>query len=272
MFYPLIEGRQLGWPAWSVALLLASLPLLGLFALTQTRRRGRTAPLVSLALFRSRSTTTGLGIALLLFGSTSYFFVLTLYLQNGLGFSALRTGLTFLPFSIGIIFGSGAAAPLGQRFGRGAVAGGAGVVTLTLVSMIAIVAHYGSSLHPWQLSPSLAVNGIAFGIISGTLADIVLGQVPRRLAAPASGVVNTVTELGSFVAVTVTGAIYFTALGTRPVEQAFNNAATSSLWYLAASCAAATLGCVLLPARQADPARPAPAGPPVLTAADPRKD
>jgi MFS family permease len=272
MFYPLIEGRQLGWPAWSLALLVASIPLFALFVLTQARytrgrRAGRVAPLVDLELFRSRATSTGLAIALLLFGSTSFFFVLTLHLQNGLGYSALRTGLTFLPFSIGIIFGAGAASPLGQRFGRGALAGGAATIALALISMMALIAHYRTGLHPWQLAPSLTIVGLAFGIISGTLADIVLSQVPARLADSASGVVNTVTELGSVVAITVSGAIYFGIIGSHPAEHTFVHATTASLWYLAITCAIAAPGCALLPKpsstvpdRRTSPATPAASG------------
>jgi len=248
LFYPLIEGRQLGWPTWSIVILAASVPLLGVFVLTQARHPGRAAPLVDLTVFRSRATTAGLGIGLILFGATSFFFVLTLHLQDGLGYSALHTGVTFVPFSIGIILGSAAAAPLGQRFGRAAIAAGAAAITLTLASLLAVVAHYGTALHSWQLAPSLALTGIAFGIISGALADIVLGQVPARLAGSASGVVSTITQLGGVAAVTVTGAIFFGTLGSHPHPETFVHATTHSLWYLTASCAAAAIGCTLLPA------------------------
>jgi hypothetical protein len=60
------------------------------------------------------------------------FFILTLYLQSGLGYSPLRTGLSFTPFSAGIIAGSAGAAPVGQRFGRAAV--GAGALAMTAPS------------------------------------------------------------------------------------------------------------------------------------------
>lgn len=267
LFYPLIEGRQLGWPAWSIAILVASAPLLGMFALTQARRSEHAAPMVDLSIFRSRTTTAGLGIALLLFGSTSFFFVLTLYLQDGLAYSPLHTGVTFVPFSAGIIFGSAASAPLGQRFGRVAVAAGAVIVTLSLASLIVVIARYGEGLHSWQLAASLAITGIAFGIISGALAGVVLSQVPAHLAASASGVVNTVTQLGSVVAITVTGAIFFGALGSHPHQQTFTHATATSLWYLTASCAAAAIGCALLPPRGPAGQTPAAlAGAPVTTA------
>jgi MFS family permease len=271
LFYPLIEGRQLGWPTWSIVILAASVPLLGVFVLTQARHPGRAAPLVDLTVFRSRATTAGLGIGLILFGATSFFFVLTLHLQDGLGYSALHTGVTFVPFSIGIILGSAAAAPLGQRFGRAAIGAGAAAITLTLASLLAVVAHYGTALHTWQLAPSLALTGIAFGIISGALADIVLGQVPARLAGSASGAVSTITQLGGVVAVTVTGAIFFGTLGNHPHPETFVHATTHSLWYLIASCAVAAIGCSLLPPRRpADATTQPSADTPITTTSQPR--
>jgi EmrB/QacA subfamily drug resistance transporter len=260
IFYPLIQGRQLGWPPWAFACLGASVPLLALFALIQARSvRAKRPPLIDLALFRSRGTCVGLVIALLFFGATSCFFVLTLYLQSGLGFSPLRTGVSFIPFSIAVIIGSAGAAPLGQRLGRLVVAAGTLGTTAALVSMVALVGHYGSGLHAWQLAPSLAVAGLAFGVASGTLADIVLDRVPARLAAGASGLINTVIQLGSVLAIAVVGAIFFDSLSGRPDVRAFTSAATSGLWYLAASCALATIGTVFLPSRRGAMVAPPPA-------------
>jgi MFS family permease len=256
VFYPLIEGRELGWPDWAFVLLGLSLPLLAVFAFMQLRlaRSGR-APIVDLALFQSPGTGVGLAVALVFFGATSFFFILTLYLQSGLAYSPLRTGISFLPFSAGIIVGSAGAAPLGQRFGRAAVGAGALVMTAALGSMIALVGHYGGGLRAWQLAPSLAVAGIAFGIVSGALANVVLRDVPARLSAGAAGVINTVIEFGSVLAIAVAGGIFFAELGPRPDAPAFTHAASTALWYLAISSAAAIAGSALLPA-----GRPRPAG------------
>ncbi|MGD0068562.1 MAG: DUF1206 domain-containing protein [Streptosporangiaceae bacterium] len=74
-----------------------------------------------------------------------------------------------------------------------------------------------------------------------------LGQVPTRLAGSASGVVSTITQLAGVAAVTVTGAIFYGTLGNHPHPETFVHATTHSLWYLTASCAAAAIGCTLLP-------------------------
>lgn len=199
--------------------------------------------MVDPALFRSRGTSVGLAIALVFFGATSFFFILTIYLQSGRGYSPLRTGISFTPFSVGIIFGSAAAAPLGQRFGGAAVGAGTLAMTVTLGSMIALVGHYGDGLHAWQLAPSLAVAGIAFGVVSGALADVVLGHVPARLSAGASGVINTAIEFGSVLAIATVGGIFFAELGARPAVPAFTHAA-----YLTICCAVTTVGSAFLPA------------------------
>ena len=149
VFYPLIEGRQLGWPAWCLACIGVAVPLLAAFAVLEARTR---QPLIDFSLFRRRGPGIGLGIALVFFGTTSFFFVLTLFLQLGLGYSALRTGLSFIPFSIGIIIGSGGAAPLGKKYGRRAVTAGTFLMTLAVASMTVTAGPGmpGTWHHPWR--------------------------------------------------------------------------------------------------------------------------
>ncbi len=180
VFYPLIEGRQLGWPTWAFVCLGASPILLLGFGLSQQRlsRRGG-SPVLELGLLGSRAAAIGLTVTLAFFGATSFFFVLTLFLQLGLHYTALKTGLSFLPFSLGIIIGSGAASPLSQRFAGATVTGGTLLMTLTLASMIYIIGREGTHLATWQLAPSLTIAGLAFGTVSGTLAEIILGHFRR---------------------------------------------------------------------------------------------
>lgn len=84
VFYPLIEGRQLGWPTWAFVCLGASPILLLGFGLSQQRlsRRGG-SPVLELGLLGSRPTAIGLTVTLAFFGATSFFFVLTLSCSSG---------------------------------------------------------------------------------------------------------------------------------------------------------------------------------------------
>src|SRR3984885_3577441 len=103
LLYPLVQGRQLGWPAWSFVSMAAAVPVLAAF-IGYERFKGRRdgSPLVPMGLFRDRGFAAGMAIAVALFlGIASFGLVLTLFLQLGLGFTPLHAGLTFLPFSAG---------------------------------------------------------------------------------------------------------------------------------------------------------------------------
>lgn len=248
VFYPLIQGRYLGWPTWSFIMLACALPLLAAFFLVQAREsRRHGSPLIDLSLFAHRSSGIGLLIALLFFGTTSYFFVLTLHLQLGLGYTPFHAGVTFLAFSIGTIFGSMLASPLGAKLGRGAVAIAAAIMVASMIGMILVINGQGADLNGWALAAPQSGAGLAFGIASGTLATIVLIRVAPERAAAASGVVNTVTQLGSVTAIAIIGAIFFNTLGNRPTITDFVHATTNGIWYLVAASAACLLLTLLLP-------------------------
>jgi hypothetical protein len=84
--YPLVQGRELGWPAWAFALLGAGVALLGLFALAERRAHG--APLIEPSLLRNRAYTSGLLVGIVFFASfAGLLMVVSLFLQLGLRFS-----------------------------------------------------------------------------------------------------------------------------------------------------------------------------------------
>src|SRR5262249_55026595 len=118
LLYPLVQGRQLGWPWWTFASMAASVPVLAVFVgyeRMKSRRDG--SPLLELRLFRQRGFSVGIAIAITFFlGVPSFALILTLFLQIGLGFTPLHAGVTFLPFSAGVLVASGAAARLVPKF------------------------------------------------------------------------------------------------------------------------------------------------------------
>ncbi len=248
VFYPLIQGRYLGWPVWSFIMLACAVPLLFAFFLVQARgTRMHRSPLIDLGIFANRASGIGLLIALLFFGTTAYFFVLTLHLQLGLGFSALSTGITFLPFSIGTIAGSMLASPMAAKLGRGAVAIASGILIVSLIGMDLVVREQGIHLIGWALAGPQGGTGLAFGIASGSLVTIVLARVASDRAASASGVVNTVTQLGSVTAIAIVGAIFFSALGNHPGVLDFVQAASDGILYLLAAAVACLVLTAALP-------------------------
>jgi MFS family permease len=148
-------------------------------------------------------------------GVTSFALILTLFLQIGLGFTPLHAGLTFLPFSGGVLVASGAAARLAPRFGRGVTMTGALVMTAGMAGLIAIVAHYGQAVTTWEMVPGLVVAGLGMGTVLAPLADILLAGVPRQHAGSASGLLNTAIQLGASIGIAVIGVIFFGMLGSQ---------------------------------------------------------
>jgi EmrB/QacA subfamily drug resistance transporter len=217
LLYPLVEGRQLGWPAWTFIAMAAAVPVFAIFAgyeRVKARRDG--SPLVQLSLFHDRAFSVGMAIALTFFlGIASFALILTLFLQLGLGFTPLHAGLTFLPFSAGVLAASGAAARLAPRFGRAVTMAGALIIAGGMAGLIAIVHHYGAAVTTWEMVPGLAAAGLGLGTVIAPLADILLAGVPKQHAGSASGVFNTGLQLGSSIGIAVIGVVFFGMLGSQ---------------------------------------------------------
>src|ERR1700733_10609144 len=215
LLYPLVEGRQLGWPAWTFISMAAAAPVLAAFIgyeRHKTRRDG--SPLVPLSLFRDRGFSVGMAIALAFFlGIASFGLVLTLFLQLGLSFTPLHAGLTFLPFSVGVLLSSGAAARLAPRFGRGVTM--ALIIAAGMAALIAVVHHYGVAVTTWELTPGLVAAGLGLGAVIAPLAANALDRVPRQDAGSASGVFNTGLQVGNSIGIAVIGVIFFGLLGAQ---------------------------------------------------------
>jgi EmrB/QacA subfamily drug resistance transporter len=222
VLYPLVQGRQLGWPAWTFVSMAAAAPVLAIFvAYERVKDRRDGSPLVQLGLFRQRAFAVGITIAVTFFlGVTSFALILTLFLQIGLGFGPLHAGLTFLPFSGGVLIASGLAARLAPKFGRGVTMAGALVMAGGMAGLIATVHHFGGAVTTWDMVPALLVAGLGMGTVLAPLADILLADVRPQDAGSASGVFNTSLQLGASVGVAVIGVIFFGLLGSQSAPAA----------------------------------------------------
>jgi Na+/melibiose symporter-like transporter len=222
LLYPLVQGRQLGWPVWTFVSMATAVPVFAVFVWyerAKDRRDG--SPLVQLSLFGRRSFAVGIAIAVTFFlGVTSFALILTLFLQIGLGFEPLHAGLTFLPFSAGVLVASGAAARLAPKFGRGVTMTGALVMAAGMASLIAIVHHYGAAVTTWDMAPALVAAGIGMGGLLAPLADILLDGVQPQDAGSASGIFNTSLQVGASIGVAVIGVIFFGLLGSQSAPAA----------------------------------------------------
>jgi predicted MFS family arabinose efflux permease len=227
LVYPLIEGREAGWPAWTFASLAGGVALLAVFAIEQVRRtRAGKDALVQPSLFRNRGYSSGSLVLLVFFlGMTGVLFVLTLFLQIGQGFSALHAGLTFVPWSLGLAVGAGVSGGLlANRYGRHVLEAG-GVVSLG--GLLVLIFETRSGLvSSWDVVPGLLVMGLGMGLIVAPLFGIIIAAVRDDEVGSASGVLNAIQQLASAIGVALLGTVFFDALSGGD----FHHALGRTLW------------------------------------------
>lgn len=218
LVYPLAEGRSLGWPAWTFALILGSIPVFGLFVAYERRRTRRVgSPLVVLSLFRVRTFDAGL-VAWLLFNVAlgGFFLVWTLYMQIGLGWTALHAGLTAALFALGAAPAAGLSVQvLTPRFGRRVLMAGALLNAAGFGGYIWQASLHGTGINSWQMVVPLIVAGMGFGLVVAPMIDLVLSGVPREDAGSASGLFNTIQQLGMALGVALIGVLFFAQLSSQ---------------------------------------------------------
>jgi EmrB/QacA subfamily drug resistance transporter len=250
LVFPLVQGRELGWPAWMFGMLAAAIVVLALFAVHQVRRRkaGR-APLVEPALFRLRAFTAGMLVGLAFFaGMTGLILALGLYLQLGLGFTPLQAGLTQAPWALGVAIGSAlSGAVLAARFGRAGLQVGALVMAAGIGVVLFTISLAAGPVTGWQLAPGLLVCGFGMGMVMTPFFDITLAGVTLPLVGSASGVLNANQQLGGAAGIAVLGTVFFDLFDAGKPTGAIDAVLTASAGLVLVAAALA----FLLPRRTA---------------------
>lgn len=250
--FPLVQGRELGWPVWSFVMLVAALPLAAVFVVLQRNRerRGR-EPLVRIGMVRHRAMAVGLLVMLIFYCGMGAFFVLTLHLQDGLHYSPLKTALAMLPATVGIVLGNGAGMSMGPKLGRVATMIGLAILLAGSAAMIWVVTSAGTGLTPWQLVVPVILYGAGLGMGSSSLMLMTLSGAGAADAGAASGVVNTVIQLGMAAGPATIGTVFFGTLTGGGDMKSFVDATRNSLYLGVGLFALALVACVLLPRRRA---------------------
>ncbi|HTQ89492.1 MAG TPA: MFS transporter [Streptosporangiaceae bacterium] len=220
--YPLLEGRQLGWPAWVWPLMAAGVAGLVTLGLIEARKSDRkTARLLQTGLFRAPAFAAGLGIQLAFFGGMQGFFLaFALWLQAGEHFSPLKAGLTAIAFSVGSFVLAPLAVPLAQRHGRRVLALGALLMVAGIAGEALAAPHVGVNGSPWPVVPGLVVAGMGLSLLVIPLVNVVLAAVPAAVAGGASGLFSTAQQLGGALGVALLGTVFFGYLNGHSFEAA----------------------------------------------------
>src|SRR6476659_7247074 len=208
LVYAMTRATQEGWSSpITVSLLIASAVLLVAFLVIETRSP---APLLPMRIFRNRMLSAANATAAMLGAiALSEFFLLTLYMQQVLGYSAIETGVGFVAVTFTIIVFSNVAQTLVTRLGvRSVLTAGLTLdaVALVLFTQLPVHGHYF-----WDLFPAFLISGVglALSFVPVTIAG--LAGVHRADAGIASGLINTTRQVGGGVglaAVTTIAASY----------------------------------------------------------------
>jgi EmrB/QacA subfamily drug resistance transporter len=217
LVYPLVQGRELGWPLWTKLLMAGALPVLAAFGYRQVRRRrAGAAPLVEPSIFAKRSYVSGVVFALVFLGAMGGI-VLTLgvLLQVGLGYTPIHSALTTAPFALGGFVGSAAGAMAMHKLGRTILQVGLVVMGAGLLALYAVLAHVGAAVGSWDFCAPLLLSGIGMGMVWVPLFEIVVGGVADHEVGSASGVLQAMQQLGMSLGVAGIGTLFFGALGAH---------------------------------------------------------
>ena len=262
LVYAISKAPDVGWgSARTILLLVASVAILAVFVLIETRS---SAPLMPFRIFRIRSVLAANVVGFLL-GAVIFanFLVLTLYVQQVLGWSALKTGLTFLATAGTTVIWAGVAQALTTRYGpRPVIVVGLLVLAASMgwYTRIPVDGHYWPDLLPAYLTFAL---GLAFGFVPVTIAA--LAQVAPEDAGLASGLINTNQQIGGAIGIALVSTIFVSSAksllrtGHSPAE-AFTSGYQDAFWALIAlALLGAVAAFVLLRGTKVEVSEPEPA-------------
>ena len=232
LVFGLIEGQNYGWitpkkefsaggftwpldnlSAPGFALILA-VTLLVLFVLVEARRRkaGKVV-MMDIALFRIRTFANGNAVALIVsLGEFGLLFILPLFLQSVIGYSAMETGVILLALAAGSFIASGAGAGMARKIGPVPVLRIG--MACEVVGVLWIALMISTTVTGWALAPGLFLYGLGVGFATAQLTGVILSEVPVQESGMASAIQSTSRQVGAAIGTALLGAVLVTGLGS----------------------------------------------------------
>jgi len=248
LVYTMSRAPFVGWgTARTILLLVASLALLLAFLVIERRQR---APLMPFEIFRVR-TVSGANIVAFLLGGVVFanFFVLTLYVQDVLDYSALEAGITFLATAGTAVLSAGVAQALVTRVGvKPILALGLSLMTAGMLwyTQIPLNGRFAADLLPGYLFVGV---GIAFSFVPVTIAA--LAGVGHDEAGLGSGLINTTQQIGGAIGVALASTVFTSHIGKgRPSLQTLTDAYALAFWVMVAFGVAAVVATIVFIRRE----------------------
>jgi EmrB/QacA subfamily drug resistance transporter len=219
--FGLVEGERYNWGSFWGAITIPEIIAAGVIVFIGfiIFERFQPEPLLPLSLFGNLNFSVAIWVsAVVAFGMLGFFIPVTIFLQSVLGFSALKAGLTFLPMSLVSMVVAPFAGRLSDRFGG---------KYFLMLGLTLFAAGMGLVVYLISLSASqaifwgpAAIAGIGMGMTFAPLTTVAMRDVRPQMAGAASGVLNTVRQLGGAVGSAVIGAVLQNRLAVELHDQA----------------------------------------------------
>jgi MFS family permease len=249
LVYPLIQGREHGWPAWSFALLAGGVVTLAGFAALQSRRarQGR-APLIEPSILRRRGYVAGLAVVLGFIGAMGGMMIaLNVMFQTGLGLTPLACAVATVAIPVAAIAGSITSSALLGKIGRTTMHIGIVLMAGGLVVSDLVMRSAGASLTAWDLAGPLALTGYGMGMVFVPMFDVILAGVAPHELGSASGLLESIQQLAMSLGIAAVGTVLFDRLGNGHGAVAFVGASDQALLVAVAFLVAACVAVFWLP-------------------------
>jgi EmrB/QacA subfamily drug resistance transporter len=223
VIYPLTHGREAGWPAWTLLMFALAAPACAWFIATERRAQANGRyPLVDLQLFRNPAFSIGLVLAFMFYCNSAFFLTYGIFLQTGLHWSPLASGIAIMPFALGFVVGPLTSPAVVRRLG-------AHVLTLGFALLVCGFAVTGwsatrSALPDLPFYAGLVFAGAGQGLILPSIVRIVLAEAEPQRAGLAAGVVASTLQIGAAFGTATIGGVFFSALSGRSTPEDYARA------------------------------------------------
>lgn len=219
-----------------ILLILLSAGILIYFIKNQKRRlKNRKPYLIDLTLFRYIHFNLGIvAVSFFFIMLDSYFYILSLFFQDGLKIGSLAAGEIIVFQGFGFILASLFSAKLILRYGKTFLIAGLGLIMMVLFLQILL---FNNETSFFILCLLLFFHGAGVGSIIPSLANIALSGLPYNLAGNASGVYNTFQQMAAIAGIIVVGSVFYYVLGIQPAPENYRNAFSTAL--------AVNIGCLV---------------------------
>ena len=220
VIYPMTHGREAGWPAWTFVMFALAVPVFLVFVATERRvERGGGHPLVDLQLFRNRAFALGLVLAFLFYCNSAFFLTYGIFLQTGLHWTPLASGIAIMPFAIGFVVGPLTSPAVVKRIGSHVLTLGFSMMTIGFI--VTGWAATRSAAPDLLFYCGLVCAGVGHGLLLPSIMRIVLLEVVPEKAGLASGGGSSTLQIGSAFGTAAISGAFFGAIGGSAAPAAY---------------------------------------------------